>query len=120
MAPQAWQLAAASVTQRKPPADLRLVNAVDAARHLKIPALVVHDRRDREVAWEDGRAITGSWKGSRLLTTEGLGHRRILSDGGVLEAVLDFVDHPAASRAVAAREATASPLRRDSRKMIAV
>lgn len=95
--------------------DLRNVHAADAARRLTLPALVVHDRRDREVPWEDGRAIVAAWKGARLLTTEGLGHRRILSDGGVLETILDFITHPHEAPSIAVR-----PARRESRELIAV
>lgn len=55
------------------------------------PTLVVHDRHDKEVRWEDGAAIAGAWPGATLLTTEGLGHRRILRDAGVIEQVLTFL-----------------------------
>jgi pimeloyl-ACP methyl ester carboxylesterase len=56
------------------------------------PTLVVHDRHDKEVRWEDGAAIAGAWPGARLLTTSGLGHRRILRDADVLARVADFLD----------------------------
>lgn len=55
------------------------------------PTLVVHDRHDKEVRWEDGAAIAGAWPGATLLTTEGLGHRRILRDAGVIEQVVTFL-----------------------------
>jgi hypothetical protein len=55
------------------------------------PLLVVHDRDDREVAWQDGAAIAAAWPGARRLDTTGLGHRRILRDAAVVQAVADFV-----------------------------
>jgi pimeloyl-ACP methyl ester carboxylesterase len=55
------------------------------------PLLVVHDRDDREVAWQDGAAIAAAWPGARRLDTVGLGHRRLLRDAAVVEAVADFV-----------------------------
>jgi pimeloyl-ACP methyl ester carboxylesterase len=55
------------------------------------PALVVHDRGDREVAWRDGAAVASAWPGARLLTTSGLGHRRILQDPTVVRTVAAFV-----------------------------
>ncbi len=38
--------------------------------------LVIHDRHDEEVSWHNGQAIAGAWHGARLITTEGLGHKR--------------------------------------------
>ncbi|UVS79093.1 alpha/beta fold hydrolase [Actinokineospora sp. UTMC 2448] len=64
------------------------------------PLLVVHDVKDREVAHANGAAIAESWPGARLVTTEGLGHRRVLADQDVLRAVIGFVTahEPAAAR----------------------
>jgi pimeloyl-ACP methyl ester carboxylesterase len=55
------------------------------------PVLVVHDRDDRETAWSGGRDLSRAWPGARLLTTSGLGHRRILSDPTVVAEVVRFV-----------------------------
>jgi pimeloyl-ACP methyl ester carboxylesterase len=55
------------------------------------PTLVVHDAADREVGPEHGRAIAASWPGARLLTTEGLGHRRLLRDPAVVDEVVRFI-----------------------------
>ncbi len=61
------------------------------ARALDVPLLVVHDRDDAEVAWAEGAAIAQEWPGARLLTTTGLGHRRVLRAPEVLRAATDFV-----------------------------
>lgn len=53
--------------------------------------LVVHDRRDRFVPYADGRAISAAWPGAQLLTTEGLGHHRVLRDRDVVRRVTAFV-----------------------------
>jgi len=55
------------------------------------PTLVVHDRADREVGPEHGRAIADAWPGARLLQTEGLGHRRLLRDPAVTDEAVRFV-----------------------------
>jgi pimeloyl-ACP methyl ester carboxylesterase len=55
------------------------------------PVLVVHDRDDRETTWSSGRDLSRAWPDARLLTTSGLGHRRILSDPEVVAAVVRFV-----------------------------
>ena len=61
------------------------------ARHREGPLLVIHDRGDDEVPWSDGAAIAAAWPGARLVTTEGLGHRRILKDARVVDAAVRFV-----------------------------
>jgi pimeloyl-ACP methyl ester carboxylesterase len=62
-----------------------------AALRADVPLLVVHDRGDREVPFEDGAAVAAAWPGARLHATEGLGHRRILRDAAVIEAVAAFL-----------------------------
>ena len=61
------------------------------ARTQSAPLLVFHDRDDAEVPWSDGAAIAGAWPGARLVTTTGLGHRRILRDERVVSQAVAFV-----------------------------
>ena len=42
--------------------------------------LVVHDRADKEVPYAVGVAVAEAWSGARLVTTDGLGHHRVLAD----------------------------------------
>ncbi len=53
--------------------------------------LVVHDCRDREIAHAEGEAIATAWPNARLLSTEGLGHQRILTDPAVVAAAVAHV-----------------------------
>lgn len=55
------------------------------------PLLVIHDRDDREVSWGDGHAIAESWPGAHLMSTQGLGHRRIVGDTTAIKAAQQFV-----------------------------
>jgi pimeloyl-ACP methyl ester carboxylesterase len=55
------------------------------------PLLLVHDRQDAETGWSDSAAIAHSWPTARLVTTSGLGHRRILRDPAVVAEVAGFV-----------------------------
>ncbi len=55
------------------------------------PALIVHDLDDQDVPWGEGERYAQYWPGARLLTTEGLGHRRVLDAPEVIEAALAFV-----------------------------
>ncbi|WP_395727506.1 alpha/beta hydrolase [Nakamurella sp.] len=57
-----------------------------------IPLLVVHDRGDRETWYAHSVELTERWSGPvTLITTEGLGHRRIVADAVVVDQVADFV-----------------------------
>ncbi len=67
--------------------DFDLADGVRAAT----PLLVFHDRDDREVPWTDGDDIVRTWSHAELVTTSGLGHRRILRDRGVTERATAFV-----------------------------
>ena len=61
------------------------------AARLKAKALVIHDRADRVVPWKQGEQFARHWRGAQLITTQGLGHRRILADEAVTQAVADFI-----------------------------
>jgi pimeloyl-ACP methyl ester carboxylesterase len=66
--------------------------AARAGERQDLPSLlVVHDQDDRRVPPADSRAIADAWPRSQLQLTSGLGHRRILRDPAVLEAVVTFV-----------------------------
>jgi len=61
------------------------------APRLAAKALVIHDRDDRMIPWKQGNAVAQHWPGARLLTTQGLGHGRILQDPAVTAAAADFI-----------------------------
>ena len=61
------------------------------AHRIARPALIVHDLEDREVPWAEGERYARCWPGARLLSTAGLGHRRIVDDASVIEAGLRFL-----------------------------
>lgn len=55
------------------------------------PLLVIHDRGDGEVPWQHGVAIARAWPLAELLTTDALGHRRILRDPDVIAETASFL-----------------------------
>lgn len=63
------------------------------------PLLVIHDTDDLETPHADGVAVAAAWPRGELFTTAGLGHRRILRDGEVVERAVSFLTEGA--RAVA-------------------
>jgi pimeloyl-ACP methyl ester carboxylesterase len=74
-----------------------------AARTMTPPLLVFHDREDRDVPWSDGAAIAAAWPGAELVSTMGLGHRRIVQDPQVVARAVGFLAEPkSATRASSA------------------
>lgn len=61
------------------------------ARALTTPALLIHDRNDRKLGPENGRALARAWRNARFVQTTGLGHRRILEDDQVVRLAVDFL-----------------------------
>ncbi|MDF2748081.1 MAG: hypothetical protein K0S98_2368, partial [Propionibacteriaceae bacterium] len=56
------------------------------------PLLVAHDTADRYLPYRDSVSLVEQWPGdAKLLTTEGLGHNRLLRDPGAIAAIVDFV-----------------------------
>ena len=76
------------------------------APRLRTPALVIHDRSDGVVPWTQGATLARAWPGARLLSTEGLGHGRILESEIATRAASDFI---AGKSAVAGPAASALP-----------
>lgn len=61
------------------------------------PLLVVHDTLDAEVPLEEAMKIVESHTGRvETLITDGLGHNRVLTDAGVVDRIVEFVESPVA------------------------
>ncbi len=54
-------------------------------------ALLIYDTEDNEVDISDAKELTLLWKGTKLLTTSGFGHYKILREESVLKQVVKFV-----------------------------
>jgi pimeloyl-ACP methyl ester carboxylesterase len=74
-----------------------------AAATLSAPLLVVHDSDDRDVPLTDGASIAAAWPGARLVTTNGLGHRRIVHDPAVVERAVAFLTEAQAATRLSGR-----------------
>lgn len=76
------------------PADRMPFSVRHATEIITAPVLVVHDEDDTRIGVDQGRALAAAFGDrARLITTQGLGHRKILGDPEVVRAVLDFVEH---------------------------
>lgn len=81
----------------------RLVGQTDAA------VLVVQDRDDHRTPHAESAALVGRWPAATLVSTDGLGHRRVLADPGVVDRVVAFLadgEDPAFTTVRAARTRT--------------
>ncbi|WP_430388845.1 alpha/beta hydrolase [Dyella sp. 20L07] len=70
------------------------IHDLQVHRHLPSlgqPGLVVHDMDDHDVPWAEGERYARYWSGARLLTTQGLGHHRVLDAPEVIDASLAFL-----------------------------
>jgi pimeloyl-ACP methyl ester carboxylesterase len=72
------------------------------APRLSTPALVIHDRDDHWVPWTQGARVAQLWPAARLMSTDGLGHGRILSSDAVTHAAADFIAGRSAVASIAA------------------
>lgn len=66
------------------------------ARRMTAPLLIVHDRDDEETYHAEGAALAAAWPGAKMISTTGLGHRRVLRDDAVVDAVAKFIGAPVA------------------------
>lgn len=61
------------------------------AKEMTAPLLIIHDRQDRETFWSEGNALASLWPNARLITTDGLGHRRILREPALIQEAVAFI-----------------------------
>lgn len=59
--------------------------------NFKVPTLIFHDIDDREIGIEHSKLLSKRWPWAKLVTTEGLGHRKILDNDAVAMQVLTFI-----------------------------
>lgn len=57
--------------------------------------LIIHDEEDREVSYEQARILSSSWPSAQLVSTLGLGHRRILRDPAVVAEAVTYATQSA-------------------------
>ena len=72
----------------RPVAELDLVAAGPKSG---IPALLVHDRDDAVIPYREAEILAAAWPALRLISTDGLGHRDILANATVVQAIARFI-----------------------------
>lgn len=56
------------------------------------PLLVLHDEQDPDAPLAQSRILVDAWPGAELMTTQGLGHRKVIWHKEVVKKVADFVE----------------------------
>jgi pimeloyl-ACP methyl ester carboxylesterase len=77
--------------QRLAESDLDDFSLNRIAPQLKTPGLIIHDQGDRNVHYSQAQTLAQSWPEARLITTDGLGHNRILRNRELISTVVDFI-----------------------------
>jgi pimeloyl-ACP methyl ester carboxylesterase len=54
-------------------------------------ALVIHSMDDDAVEWENGKAIAEAWPNAEFVLCDGLGHRMVAQDRGIIERIVGFL-----------------------------
>lgn len=72
--------------------DINTFSASTSAKYVDIPVLLIHDEQDSDSPVEASLKINENLKHSKLLLTQGLGHRKILGDPKVIEQLMEFLE----------------------------
>lgn len=67
------------------------IDPIKLAPALSTTLLVIHDRGDRECPIKYSESLVRAWPGAQLLTTEKLGHTRLLRDPEVTRQTANFI-----------------------------
>ena len=65
----------------------------ELVKSLQTPLLVIHDEEDKDVPYFEGATLVKAWPKAKLITTKGLGHRRILHQSEVINQVLEIIQN---------------------------
>lgn len=68
------------------------IESAELVGNLAMPALFIHDQQDLEIPHSESSLMAKNMPNASLLTTEGLGHRKIMRSERVIEAVSSFID----------------------------
>lgn len=90
--PSSVRFRAANELSRIVQADFEDFSTAEAVANFPGEALVFHDREDQRVPFSHFENIRRLAPDRQFVVTEGLGHRRILSDTRVLEQIGEFLD----------------------------
>ncbi|RPD99918.1 alpha/beta fold hydrolase [Aureibaculum marinum] len=71
--------------------DMESLSAIENAKKVNIPTLVVHDTQDKDVNVSSAYKIRQNLSKGELLITKNLGHRKILRDHKIISKIISFL-----------------------------
>ena len=71
--------------------NLESTAAIETAKKVMIPTLVIHDTQDYDVDVSAAYKVRQSLKNGLLLITSGLGHRKILRDHTTIDKIISYI-----------------------------
>ena len=66
-------------------------NPINLLRKINSRILIVHDKDDPTIPYDDSKAISKRFANVELHTTERLGHKKVLADSSVVTRALDYL-----------------------------
>ncbi len=85
------QKALAAYVKRIAGTELEAFNSDRVMAGVPVPTLVIHDEGDKVVPVAEGRLMANAGPHVRMQFTNGLGHKRIIADAGVVNSAIAFV-----------------------------
>ena len=70
--------------------DMRRDNPAHLFKEIDSRILIVHDKQDPTIPYTDSKELSNEFENIVLHTTEGLGHKRILTDESVVDAIVNY------------------------------
>ena len=64
-------------------------SAAKFSKELNLEGLIIHDKEDQVIKFEEAELISANFKNSKLITTKGFGHG--LRDNSINQAIIDFI-----------------------------
>ncbi len=72
-------------------AEVSRISGNESAKNVSSPVLVVHDINDTDVDVSSAFRLRQNLKNGKLIITQGLGHRKVLRDQGVIDRIIRFI-----------------------------
>lgn len=69
--------------------NMQVTNWIASIPHIQ--SLLIHDRQDKIIPFEESENLVTYWPMAKLIETEGLGHNRIMKSEHVVESVVNFL-----------------------------
>ncbi|MCZ8143651.1 alpha/beta fold hydrolase [Flavobacterium sp.] len=79
-------------TQKRFEVTIESFSAALFVESLTLPGIIVHDKEDTVVLWEESEKIAKAWPHAEFITTRGLGHS--LHDAYLYQTLIDFIEKP--------------------------